>query len=98
MSAAYLVGHITVKDAEKWIKYRDQVPATLEPWGTEVTFRGKRVATLSGEHSYDDIVVIRFHNKEAVENWHSSPAYQALIPLRQQAAEVTLLSYETSAE
>ena len=29
MSIAYLVGHITVKDTEKWIKYRDQVPATL---------------------------------------------------------------------
>lgn len=94
MNPAYLVGHITVKDAEKWIRYRDQVPATLEPWGATVAFRGKRVATFAGEHSPDDIVVIRFPNKEAVESWHSSPAYQALIPLRQQAAEVVLLSYE----
>jgi uncharacterized protein (DUF1330 family) len=95
MSIAYLVGHITVKDTEKWIKYRDQVPATLAPWRAEVSFRGKRVATFSGEHPYDDIVVIRFPDKEAVESWHSSPAYQALIPLRQEAAEVLLLSYET---
>jgi uncharacterized protein (DUF1330 family) len=95
MNSAYLVGHITVKNTEKWVEYRDQVPATLEPWGAEVTFRGKRVATFSGEHPHDDIVVIRFPNKEAVESWHASPAYQALIPLRQQAAEVVLLSYET---
>jgi uncharacterized protein (DUF1330 family) len=95
MSAAYLVGHITVKNPEKWARYLDQVPATLEPWGAEITFRGKRVATFSGEHPHDGIVVIRFRNKEAVESWHSSPAYQALIPLRQQAAEVVLLSYET---
>jgi len=95
MNAAYLVGHITVKDAGKWIKYREQVPATLEPWGAEVTFRGKRVAVFSGELPYDDIVVIRFPDKQAVNNWHNSPAYQALLPLRQQAAEMLLLAYET---
>lgn len=96
MGEAYLVGHITIKDAEKWIKYRSQVPATLEPWGAEIAFRGKLVAAFSGEHRHTDIVVIRFPNKEAVENWHSSLTYQALIPLRQQAAEMVLLSYETS--
>jgi len=95
MNAAYLVGHITVKNAEKWIKYREQVPATLEPWGAEVIFRGKRVAVFSGELPYDDIVVIRFPDKQAVNNWHYSPAYQALLPLRQQAAEMLLLAYET---
>ena len=95
MNATCLVGHITVKDAEKWRKYREQVPATLGPWGAEVTFRGKLVAVFSGEHPYDDIVVIRFPSKEAVTGWHASPAYQALLPLRQQAAEMLLLAYET---
>jgi uncharacterized protein (DUF1330 family) len=84
-----------VKNPEKWIEYRNQVPATLEPWGAEIVFRGKRVATFSGDYPYDDIVVIRFPSKEAVESWHSSPAYQALLPLRQQAAEMLLLAYET---
>ena len=28
------------------------------------------------------------------EGWFASPAYQALIPIRTQAAEVTLISYE----
>ena len=95
MNTAYLVGHITVKDAEKWDKYRNQVPGTLKPWGGEVTFRGKQVAAFSGDLPYTDIVVIRFLNKEAINNWHNSPAYQALIPLRREAAEMVLLSYET---
>jgi len=30
-----------------------------------------------------------------VNDWFSSPAYQALIPLREQAADVLLLSYES---
>lgn len=95
MNAAYLVGHIVVKDAEKWNQYRAQVPATLQPWGAEITFRGKCVAVFSGKHAYDDIVVIRFPDKKAINSWHSSPAYQALLPLRQQAAEILLLAYET---
>jgi uncharacterized protein (DUF1330 family) len=95
MKTAYVIGHITVKDSEKWAEYRNQVPSTLESWGAELTFRGKRVAILAGEHPHADIVVISFPDKEAVNHWYSSPAYQALIPLRQQAAEVVLLSYET---
>ena len=94
MSTAYVVGHLTVKNAEKWTEYRNQVPATLEPWGAELVLRGKRVAILAGVHPYSDIVVIRFPDKEAVKSWYSSPAYQALIPLRQQAAEMNLISYE----
>ena len=94
MSAAYAVGHLTVKNAEMWAEYRKQVPATLEPWGAELVFRGKRVAVLAGELPHTDIVVIRFPDKESVTNWHSSPAYQALIPLRQQAADMILTTYE----
>ena len=94
MSTIYVVGHLTVKNAEKWAEYRRQVPATLEPWGAELVFRGKRVEILAGEHPHTDIVVIRFPDTESVTNWHSSPAYQALVPLRQQAAEMILISYE----
>ena len=94
MSNAYVVGHLTVKDAEKWAEYRSRVPATLEPWGAELVFRAKKVATLAGELSHSDIVVIRFPNKEAADGWHSSAAYQSLIPLREQAADMVLLSYE----
>jgi len=95
MSAAYVVGHITVKNAEKWAEYRSQVPGTLAPWGAELVFRGNRVAVLAGESPHADIVVISFPDISAVNGWHASPAYQALIPLRQQAAEMVLLSYET---
>ncbi|MHB8835590.1 MAG: DUF1330 domain-containing protein [Candidatus Methylomirabilia bacterium] len=94
MGTAYVVGHLTVKDAEKWAEYRSRVPATLAPWGAELVLRGKRMATLAGEHPHSDIVVIRFPDKAAIENWHTSPAYQALIPLRQRAADIVLLTYD----
>ncbi len=95
MKAAYVVGQITVKDAAKWDAYRAQVPATLAPWNAELVFRGQQVAALAGECPHRDIVVIRFPSVAAANGWFSSDAYQALIPLRQQAAEVVLLSYES---
>lgn len=94
MSNAYVVGHITVKDAGKWDEYRNSVPATLVPWGAELVMRGKRAAVLAGEHEHTDIVVIRFPDQQALNGWFSSAAYQALIPLRQQAADVVLIAYD----
>lgn len=94
MGNAYVIGHLTVKNADKWAEYRNRVPATLAPWGAELVFRGKRVSILAGEHPHADVVVIRFPDLGAVDGWHSSPAYQALIPLRQEAAELVLLTYE----
>lgn len=95
-SAAYVTGHITVKDPEKWAEYRSKVPATLAPWGGELVFRGTRGTVLCGEHNHADIVVIRFPDTESVSGWYDSPDYQTLVPLRTQAAEVVLVSYESA--
>ena len=94
--AAFVIGHITVKDESLWAEYRSQVPATLAPWGASLVFRGQRLAVLGGRHEHADTVVIRFPDRAAVEGWFASAAYQALIPLRERAAEVVLVSYEAS--
>ena len=91
---AYVIGHITVKDADKWAAYRSQVPATLAPWGAELMFRGTTRRVLSGEHPHTDTVVLKFPDVETVRGWHESAAYQALIPLRREAAEVVLVGFE----
>ena len=94
--AAYVIGHITVIDTQKWAEYRSRVPETLEPWGAELVLRGKLASVLNGEHDYADTVVIRFPDIESVSQWYSSPAYQELIQLRNQAAELVLCSYESA--
>ena len=92
-NAAYVIGHISVKDPAKWATYRSLVPATLAPWHAELVFRGEKLAVLGGEHRHVDTVVIRFPDRAAVDGWFNSPAYQALIPLRMEAAEVDLVSF-----
>lgn len=92
---AYVIGQITIKDPEKWEEYRSKVPATLAPWDAELVLRGRRAKVLSGQHPHTDTVVIRFPDPASVVNWHNSAEYQALVPLRTQAAEVDLISYES---
>jgi uncharacterized protein (DUF1330 family) len=93
---AYVIGHITVKDSEKWAEYRSRVPATLAPWGADLVCRGNRLDILSGEHHHTDMVVIRFPDANSVSNWFNSLAYQVLIPLRNQAAEMVIVSYASA--
>ena len=93
--SACVIGHITVKDADKWAQYRAQVPATLAPWSAELLFRGKVDAVLAGEHAHTDTVVIRFPDRAAVDGWFGSAAYQALIPLRDRVIDVVLVGYES---
>ena len=91
---AYVIGQIRIVNQEKWEAYRAQVPATLAPWDGRVLFRGRTARVLSGECRFTDMVVLQFPDQGAVRGWHDSPAYQALIPLRTQAAEVVLVSYD----
>ncbi|HYD63038.1 MAG TPA: DUF1330 domain-containing protein [Noviherbaspirillum sp.] len=91
---AYIIGHITVRDAAKWAEYRDRVGTTITAWGGELVFRGKKLQVLNGSHAHTDTVVACFPDKETLLGWHESSEYQALIPIRDAGADVTLISYE----
>jgi len=90
---ACVIGHITVKDEGKWADYRSRVPATLVPWHGELLLRGQTAAVLGGSHRHRATVVILFPDLAAVDGWFNSPEYQALIPLRGEAADVDLVSF-----
>lgn len=91
---AYVIGNITVKDAQRWAEYRSRVPATLQPWGGELVLRGERRTVWAGVWPHTDTVVLRFATLTSATHWFESPAYQALVPLRSEAAEVDLVVFE----
>jgi uncharacterized protein (DUF1330 family) len=92
--AAYLVGHITVKDPDLWQVYITGVQKSLVPFTADIVFRGQRAAILAGEHSFDKCVVIKFENQAAIQEWYNSETYQELIPTRDRAADVVIISYD----
>ena len=92
--SAYLIGHITVKNAVQWNIYVEGVGKSLLPYSAEVIFRGRRARVLAGEHPHENTVVIQFPDQETLQKWHSSKEYQELIPLRDKAADVVIISYD----
>jgi uncharacterized protein (DUF1330 family) len=92
---AYLVGHISVKNDDLWQEYVAGVGASLFPFDSRIVFRGKLVSVLAGRHKYDNVVVIEFSDHTALNDWFHSEKYQALIPIRDEAADVVITTYET---
>ena len=92
--AAYCVGRIVVRDRTAWEDYRSRVGATIARHGGEVIFRGATTEVFSGHADEALTVAIRFADIAAARAWHDSPDYQALVPLRERGADVTLVAYE----
>ncbi len=91
---AYLIGQIKVKDEGLWQEYVDGVEASLVPFEADVQFRGRLLKVLAGQHDKDLAVVIGFPDPLVLDQWFTSDAYQALIPLRDKAADVVITTYQ----
>jgi uncharacterized protein (DUF1330 family) len=93
--SAYLIGHITVKNTDKWQTYVEGVRKSLIPFGAEVLFRGKLATILAGKHPHENTVVIKFPDQPTLQQWYHSDDYQGLIPTRDEAADVAIISYDS---
>ena len=91
---AYLIGHITINNPDKWKIYVEGVQKSLIPFEAEVVFRGKLATVLAGDHPYQQTVVIKFSDQPTLQQWYYSDAYQALISVREEAADVVIISYD----
>ena len=89
--SAFLSVTIRVKDQEKLKNYISQVPATIAAHGGEKVSRGKVVKTFAGETKHQLAAVFRFPDVEAIDRWHDSPEYQALVSLREEAADMHIV-------
>ena len=93
--AAYLVGHITVKNDGLWQKYMAGVQESLAPFDCKIIFRGQLDRILAGQHDHNLVVVIEYPDQTTLDNWYDSEKYQSLIPLRDKAADVVITTYKT---
>lgn len=94
--SCYVIGCIQVRDSDKWQEYVSQVGATFSPFGGEVVFRGDSARVLDGTLDAGQVVCIRFADQDAALRWYGSAEYQRLIPVRNAAADVVLISYDSA--
>lgn len=91
--AVFVVGQIIIKDEQKWERYKASVPKSLEGYDASILLRGSKESTLEQAIEYEHIVVLQFDSLQTAKAWHTSNAYQELIPLRKEAATVSLSIY-----
>ena len=89
---AHYVGIIQIRDHTRWVEYVGQVGATIAQYGGEILLRGVRPDDPSEAQR---VVVLRFADVTSAQRWFNSPEYQRLIPIREAAADVTLLLYQS---
>lgn len=86
---------IQVKNLEKLKEYISQVPATMKPFEAKLLARGKKQTVLNGECPHQMEAIFEFPSKDAIESWFVSDAYQALVPIREQAAYMNIVVLES---
>jgi uncharacterized protein (DUF1330 family) len=79
--AAYVVNEIWVSEPERFQTYSVQVPPTLAPFGGRYVVRSGGTEAIEGE-SPGRIVILEFPDRAAALAWRASPAYQAILPIR----------------
>ena len=90
--AAYVIVDVEVLEPESYQEYTRAVPASLEPFGGRFIVRGGAYETREGLWNPQHIVVFEFPSLEQAKAWHASPAYQAILPIRQRHARTNFLT------
>ena len=86
----YMSAIVAVKNPEKLKEYISQVPATMAPFGAQLVCRGKVQTVLNGEGKHQIEAIFEFESAEKIKAWYQSDAYQALIPTRDEGANMTI--------
>ncbi len=92
--AAYLVVLAKIKNPEKQQEYSAAAGPTLAAAGGTPVARGKVKHILAGTCNADVALIAKFPDAAAAHAWYQSPAYQALIAVRDQAMEPTFVVFE----
>ena len=96
--SAYFIVTVTVKDGEKFKEYGAQAIQTIKDFGGQPIIRGKMLGVLTNggadQNDHSTSTVVKFPSLQALDDWYNSDSYQAIIPLRDEAADVTITKYE----
>ncbi|MCX4690859.1 DUF1330 domain-containing protein [Streptomyces sp. NBC_01408] len=91
---AYAIAHIRPETMnEDILRYIEEIQPTMEPFGGRFLVHGAEVEVLEGPFP-GTLVMVGFPDIEQARAWYASPAYQALVPLRADHIEGTVVLVE----
>lgn len=83
MTAYILARLVTAGFDPDLATYLRKIDATLAPFGGRYCVHGATIERLEGDWPEGDVILLWFPSPEAARAWYASPAYQAILPLRQ---------------
>lgn len=92
--SAYVVVQVNIKDPEGFARYRDMVPATLEPFGGRFLARGGAIEVLEGDWQPPRFVILEFESVDQAKRWWDSDEYREARDLRQATADTKMIVVE----
>jgi uncharacterized protein (DUF1330 family) len=95
--SAFFIANVKIKDQEKFQEYARKAGETFISHGGEPVLRGKVQSALTGSADHHAVGVVRFPSHAQMNAWYNSPEYQAIVPLRDEAAEMTITAYSMPA-
>jgi len=93
MPKGYIIGHITVNDAEAYREYVERDTPILAAMGGRFIVRGGTSETPEGS-TQDRHVVIEFPSYKAALDAYNDPGYQEVAAIRHRTADSTIIVVE----
>lgn len=88
MPSCYVVVLAKIKNPEKLAEYSKAASPIVAKYEGKFVTRAPIVESLTQNSDFDRFVMIEFPNPDIPRTWYQSPEYQALIPLREEGAEM----------
>ena len=95
--AAYVITYLEVTDPQAFQAYRHAAGPTFAPYGGKPIVVDGAFEVLEGMIQPRSVVVVEFESMEQARRWYASPEYAKTIPVRQQAANASLILVEGAA-
>lgn len=92
--SAYVVVQVSVKDPEKYERYKSMAPASIAQHGGRYLVRGGKTETLEGTWRPSRFVVLEFPSMERARAWWKCAEYAEAKALRNATADTEMLLVE----
>ncbi|MFQ5608659.1 MAG: DUF1330 domain-containing protein, partial [Woeseiaceae bacterium] len=91
--AAFFIASVTIKNSDKFQEYSERAKETFSAHDGELLARGKLLRGIVGNADHQAVGIVRFPSEESLMDWFQSEEYQSIVPLRDESADMTILTY-----
>jgi len=90
----YIVGHIAIRDRERYAQYEAGFMPILQQYGGTIVAVSDAPAVLEGVADGRRLVILSFEDQTSAMRWMRSPEYQEIARHRHAASEAFILMTE----